>query len=149
MNLKDNPSPFTLTIDWEDFGQLYCKYIDGTITPPNSKAIERQTHIILQMLDDANVKATFFILGMLAKYKTNLVKIIAAEGHEIALHGMHHESMFRLKPDQVKKDLSDSKKLISDIVSQPILGYRAPFFSILRDNLYVLDIFLHCLQEMI
>ena len=53
------PETFTLSIDWEDFGQLSSKNIDGILTSPK-KAIERQTDILLSMLDDNNVKATFF-----------------------------------------------------------------------------------------
>ena len=63
----------TLSIDWEDFGQLLGKYYCNQITPPNRGAIERQTAILLDMLDETENKATFFILGMLAKYKPELV----------------------------------------------------------------------------
>ncbi len=135
----EKPSPFTFTIDWEDFGQLYCKYIEGKIIAPLPKDIDRQTDIILHLLDDNHVTATFFILGILAKYRPDLVKKIAAAGHEIALHGMNHEFMYKLAPEAAKADLSDSKNLISDITGKDILGYRAPFFSIIEKNLYLLE----------
>lgn len=128
----------TISIDWEDFGQLFCKYHHGFISPP-SAAIERQTHIILHILEEANVKATFFILGMLAKYRVDLVKKIASQGHEIGLHGQNHEAMFTLSPDQAFADLSDSLKLVQDITGDKVYGYRAPFFSINESNLYVLE----------
>lgn len=135
----EKPSPFTFTIDWEDFGQLYCKYIDGKIVAPLPKDIERQTDIILQLLDDNQVTATFFILGILAKYRPDLVEKISDQGHEIALHGMNHEFMYKLAPTAAKADLSDSKNLICDITGKDILGYRAPFFSIVKNNLYLLE----------
>ena len=138
------PEPFTLSIDWEDFGQLTSKNIDGILTSP-TKAIERQTDILLSMLDDNNVKATFFVLGMLSNSRPDLLKKIANEGHEIALHGMNHDSLFKLTAKQVVQDISDSKKLVSDITGQKILGYRAPSFSILKENLHILDI-LHDLE---
>jgi len=133
------PEPFTLSIDWEDFGQVSALAIDGILTSPK-KAIERQTDIILSMLDDTNVKATFFILGMLADARPDLLKKIANEGHEIALHGMNHTAMFKLTEKQAFQDINDSKNLVSDITGQEIFGYRAPSFSILKENLYILDI---------
>lgn len=130
----------TLSIDWEDFGQLYGKYHFTHITPPNGGAIERQNKIILDLLEETGNKATFFILGMLAKYKPELVKAIANKGHEIAIHGQNHEAMFTLSPDKAFRDLEESVKIVSEITGQKIYGYRAPFFSINETNLYVLEI---------
>lgn len=130
----------TLSIDWEDFGQLYGKYHYNAVTPPRSGAIERQTGIMLDLLDETGTKATFFILGMLAQYRPGLVKEIAARGHEIAIHGQNHTAMFSLTRDEACKDLEESYKIVSDITGQPVYGYRAPFFSINESNLYVLEI---------
>lgn len=130
----------TLSIDWEDFGQLFGKYHFGQVTEPLNGDIERQTAIMLDMLDETNVKATFFILGMLAKYRPGLVKQIAAKGHEIGIHGQYHTAMFTLTPDEARKDLRESVDIVSNITGQKIYGYRAPFFSINETNLYVLEI---------
>lgn len=130
----------TLSIDWEDFGQLYGMYHFGEVTEPRNGAIERQTDIMLEMFDEYDVKATFFILGMLAKYRPSLVKKIKGRGHEIALHGMNHKAMFTLTPEAARKDIADSKKLVADITGEEVFGYRAPFFSIIDSNLYVLEI---------
>ena len=92
----------TLSIDWEDFGQLYGKYHFNKITEPVNGAIERQTSIMLDMLEETNNKATFFILGMLAKYRPALVKQIAAKGHEIGVHGQNHTAMFSLSRDEAR-----------------------------------------------
>ena len=129
----------TMSIDWEDFGQLFGKYHYGNITEPVNGAIERQTKIILDLLDETDTIATFFILGMLAQYRKGLVKEIAARGHEIALHGQNHVAMFTLNPDEAKEDLITSLKIVTDIIGAPIYGYRAPFFSIIKENLYLLE----------
>lgn len=129
----------TLSIDWEDFGQLYTKYHYKIDTPP-LHAIERQTNIILDMLDETDRKATFFILGLSAKYRPDLVKEIAAKGHEIAIHGQNHEILFTLNANQIKEDISASIKTVSDITGTQIFGYRAPRFSIDESNLYVFEI---------
>jgi polysaccharide deacetylase family protein (PEP-CTERM system associated) len=137
--LNKKPNPFTFTIDWEDFGQLYYKYFFGDTLAPSPKTIDRQTNIILDLLNETNVKATFFVLGILAKHRPDLVRKIVDEGHEIALHGMNHDAMFKLTTKQAKADILYSKKLISDISGTELLGYRAPFFSIIEKNLYILE----------
>lgn len=131
---------FTLSIDWEDFGQLLGRDQFGVVTPPVGNAIERQTDIMLQLLDDSGKKATFFILGMLAKFRADLVKRIAAAGHEIGLHGSHHIDMRKLSRADAEADLRDSLKLVCDITGAPVYGYRAPYFSVDTSNLYVLEI---------
>ncbi len=129
----------TMSIDWEDFSQLCSKYEFGKFTEPTQKAIERQTDIMLNLFDETNCKATFFILGKLAAYKPKLVKLIAARGHEIALHGQNHVAMFTLTPEQAKDDIATSQKIVTDIIGAPVYGYRAPFFSIKNENLYLLQ----------
>ena len=129
----------TLSIDWEDFGQLYGMYHYGQITEPRHGAIERQTDIMLDMMEEANIKATFFILGMLARHRPQLVKLIQQRGHEIALHGMNHKPMFSLNRDEAWKDLKESNDLVTQITGEKLYGYRAPFFSVTEDNLYVLE----------
>ena len=130
----------TISIDWEDFGQLFGKYHFNEITEPLNGAIERQTSIMLDMLDETNTKATFFILGMLAKCRPGLVKKIAAKGHEIGIHGQNHTAMFTLSRDEARKDLIESIDIVSGITGEKIHGYRAPFFSVNESNLYVLEI---------
>ena len=130
----------TLSIDWEDFGQLLAMYHFDKVTEPANGALERQTHIMLDLLDESNCKATFFILGVTAKFRTELVKKIAARGHEIAIHGQNHKAMFSLTPEQARKDLEESIDIVSGITGDKIYGYRAPFFSINETNLYLLEV---------
>ncbi len=137
--MQENSHAFTLSIDWEDFGQLLSRDQTGIVTPP-LKNIDRQTDIMLSMLDDSGKKATFFILGMLAHHRPDLVKKIAAEGHEIGLHGEHHVDMRKLTYQQAYDDLRDCHNLVTDIIGGPVYGYRAPYFSINESNLYVLEI---------
>ena len=130
----------TLSIDWEDFGQLFGKYHHGQISEPVNGAIERQTDIVLNVLADTNNKATFFILGMLAQYRPKLVKKIASSGHEVSIHGQDHQTMSALSPEKARRDIEDVYKRITDIVGNKVYGYRAPFFSINKSNLYILEI---------
>ena len=120
---------FTLSIDWEEFGQLLGRDHTGVVMPAVPKTIDRQTDIMLSLLNETNQKATFFILGMLAQYRPDLVKKIAAEGHEIGMHGQHHIRMNTLSYKDAYNDLHDSYKLVTDIIGAPVYGYRAPYFS--------------------
>ena len=130
----------TISIDWEDFSQLCSKYQFGKFTEPVDGTIERQTNIMLDLFDETNTKATFFILGKLAEYRSKLVKEIAARGHEIALHGQNHVAMFTLSPKQAMEDVANCQKIVTDIIGEPVYGYRAPFFSIKKENLNLLEI---------
>ena len=127
------------SIDWEDFGQLSHKKRFKTILPPKNQ-INRQTHIILDLLDKYEVKGTFFILGALAEFRPDLVRMIYAKGHEIALHGYYHDNLPSLSLDQIKKDITSARDLISDITGEKVYGYRAPYFSLIRSKLDVLQI---------
>jgi polysaccharide deacetylase family protein (PEP-CTERM system associated) len=138
--MNNNPSSFTLSIDWEDFSQLLGRDHTGVVTPPVLKTIDRQTDLVLNLLNDSGKKATFFILGMLAQYRPDLVKKIAAEGHEIGMHGTHHIRMNTLDRQKAFEDLRDNYKLVTDIIGAPVYGYRAPYFSVNETNLYVLEI---------
>jgi len=130
----------TLSIDWEDFGQLLGIYHFHKETPPAGGAIDRQTRIMLDLLDETGNKATFFILGMLAKYRKELVKEIAHRGHEIAIHGQNHIAMFTMNREEAGKDIKESMAIVSDITGEKIYGYRAPYFSINESNLWLLEV---------
>ena len=131
---------FSLGVDWEDFGQVSFKNRHGFVPKPFGSDIERQTNILLDLLDETDVTATFFILGILAKHRPLLVREICARGHEIALHGNYHDNLMRLSRKEIFEDISDALKLVTDIISKDVYGYRAPYFSIYRGNLFILEV---------
>jgi polysaccharide deacetylase family protein (PEP-CTERM system associated) len=137
---KNKSHAFTLSIDWEDFGQLLGRDRSGVLTSPLPNTIDRQTDIMLEMLNESGHKATFFILGMLAQHRSDLVKKIASEGHEIGLHGQYHINMRKLDRRQSFDDINESMKLVTDIIGGPVYGYRAPYFSVDESNYYVLEV---------
>jgi len=75
-------------------------------------------------------KATFFILGWIAERLPHLVKEIYSRGHEVASHGYRHNLCNQESNYELKKDLSNSKKLLEDIIGAPVFGYRAPSFAV-------------------
>ncbi|MBX2925567.1 MAG: polysaccharide deacetylase family protein [Chitinophagaceae bacterium] len=134
-----NKSYYTLGIDWEDFSQNLLWKKNNTLIRPDDR-IDRQTNILIELLNEADIKATFFVSAALAQYTPALVKRIATYGHEIGLHGYHHVSYKTLTPEQVYREVSEGIKIVSDIISQKIHGFRAPYCSIDYNDNDVLEI---------
>lgn len=102
--------------------------------------VEENTDLILDLLARYNTKATFFILGWIAEKKPALVKRIYEQGHEIASHGYKHSIVYSLSPSEFENDLLKSKNILEELTNQPIIGYRAPNFSITQKSLWAIDI---------
>lgn len=101
--------------------------------PEQETRIEMQMGRILDILEQHQVKATFFLLGWVAGRHPEMVRNIALAGHEIATHGYGHQLVSDLTPEQFREDLARSLKLVRDITGIDCRGYRAPSFSIRRD----------------
>ena len=131
-----------LTIDVEDYFQVenfkehisYEEWEDY-----NCRAVE-STELILNILNEYNVQATFFVLGWIAEKYPKLVTKISRAGHEIATHGYYHQLVYKQTKEEFARDLDKSISLLTDITNQSILGYRAPSFSIVNDSIWALDI---------
>ena len=92
--------------------------------------VERNTMRMLEILDASSVRATFFVLGWIAEKCPELVRTIAAEGHEVASHGYGHELVYSLRPSEFRADILRSKHYLEDLIGRAVRGYRAPCFSI-------------------
>ncbi len=103
------------------------------------------TRRILHLLGEHGVQATFFTLGWVADRHPDLVREIAAAGHEIATHGYWHELVYRQTPDEFAADLRRSLEAIGQALGgTPPTGYRAPSFSITARSLWALDVLRDC-----
>jgi len=102
--------------------------------------VEANTDVILQLMADAGVKGTFFILGWVAERHKKMVKTISEQGHEIASHGQSHRLIGDLGPEGFERDVVESKALLEDASGTEVLGYRAPGFSLTSKTLWALDI---------
>lgn len=102
--------------------------------------VEKNTYKILEMLRAHNARATFFILGWIAERHPDLVRSIGAEGHEVASHGYEHELITAQTPDQFRIDVRKAKQILEEIVGKPVLGYRAPSFTIIEKTQWALSI---------
>ena len=128
-----------LTVDVEDYWSIFSRdWLHKGMEP--TEAVVKNTEWFLQTFIDQNVKATFFVLGEVAKKFPSLIKKIAKDGHEIGTHGFSHKQIFRLSEEQFRREVADCKKLLEDVTSEPVLGYRAPAFSIMPQTKWALEI---------
>lgn len=101
---------------------------------------ERNTDRVLAVLEEQGVRGTFFVLGWIAERSPQLVRRIAAAGHEVASHGYSHELIYRQSEAAFRSETARCKQLLEDLVGQAVLGYRAASFSITRASLWALDV---------
>jgi polysaccharide deacetylase family protein (PEP-CTERM system associated) len=131
-----------LTIDVEDYFQVtaFERYVRRDQWDSYPLRVEGNTSRILDMLDEFDVKATFFVLGWVAERCPSLVKRIGARGHEIASHGYGHELVYNIGPTRFREDIRKSKGILEDLIGGRVHGYRAPSYSITGKSLWALDI---------
>lgn len=98
------------------------------------------TDRVLDLLARHDARATFFTLGWVARRHPELVRRIAAAGHEIASHGDLHRRIPALSPDEMRIDVRRSKHALEDCVGVPVTGFRAPSFSVTRGHEWALEI---------
>lgn len=98
------------------------------------------THKLLSMFEQFDVLGTFFVLGWVADRYPQLVRDIAAGGHEVACHGYSHRLVYEQTPDEFREETLRSKRLLEDITGSAVLGYRAASYSIVRESLWAMDI---------
>jgi polysaccharide deacetylase family protein (PEP-CTERM system associated) len=127
-----------LTIDFEDWYQgLEIPHTEWAAYEDRIVPAGRR---LLDLLDEAGVRATFFILGYVAEKHPRLVREIAAAGHEIGTHGYCHTLIYRLTHQTFRAGVCRSIGILEDLAGKPILGHRAPFFSITRESLWALEV---------
>ncbi|HKH30177.1 MAG TPA: polysaccharide deacetylase family protein [Gaiellaceae bacterium] len=129
-----------LSIDFEDWHQLVHRRLGRSDWDRRGAALERQTDVVLTLLDDLGVKATFFVLGMTADRYPDVVREVAARGHEIASHGYAHERVHSQTPDSFRADVERSLEAVESAAGVRPVGYRAPAFSITRDTPWAYDV---------
>ena len=144
MKNKNNMKPIlnAMTIDVEDYFQVsaFASHIPREAWETLPCRVEKNIDRILLLLDEKQIKATFFTLGWIAKRYPSMIKRMVENGHEIASHGWSHYRVTDQQPEEFRDDITRSKALLEEISGQPVLGYRAPSFSINHKNLWALEL---------
>lgn len=131
-----------MTIDVEDYFQVsaFADHIARDTWSMRECRVEANIERILAILDEGGARGTFFTLGWIAERYPEMVKRIVSAGHELASHGYGHLRASEQTREQFSNDVARSKAILEDIGGAPVLGYRAPSFSIGPANLWALDV---------
>lgn len=139
--MKSDPVNY-LTIDVEDYFQVaaFDKVIPTDAWGNYESRVESNTDRLLNLLAGHEVRATFFIVGWTAERFPKMVQKIANLGHEIACHSYRHQKVYNFTPEEFRQDTVKGKSILEDIAGKPVIGYRAPTYSITNKSLWALDI---------
>ena len=122
--------PISFTLDLEDHR-------------PDSNAEMRYPRVVEGLLDDLDewgVCGTVFVVGEVAGQSPELVREIAARGHEIGLHGADHTPLTHLSPQQLREGAGAAAESLAELAGAPISGFRAPIFSLVPDSSWAPEI---------
>lgn len=130
-----------MSVDVEDYFQVsaFEQQINRSDWATLECRVQQNTENILELFEENNVKATFFMLGWVAERYPELVRLIVNGGHELASHGYDHTRVIHQNRNEFKSDVVKTKKILEDISGVHIKGYRAASYSITKNNLWALD----------
>jgi polysaccharide deacetylase family protein (PEP-CTERM system associated) len=135
--------PIVLSFDVEEHHRIEAA-VDYDC-PPDLRAryaarMEDCTRWLLDRLAEFNLKATFFVVGQVARSHPRLVRDLHAAGHEVASHSWDHRRLHKLTPFEFRADVRQSVAALEDAAGAPVFGYRAPTFSVVRQTAWAVDV---------
>ena len=132
----------SMTVDVEDYFQVsaFNKVIGYNEWDKYESRVEKNTYKILDIFDDRNIRATFFVLGWVAERHSNIVKEIYKRGHEVACHGYSHQLIYNQSRAEFKEETIRAKQILEEITGTAVTGYRAASYSITKNSLWALEI---------
>ena len=137
-------APFVnaMTVDVEDYFQVsaFDAVVSRSSWESRESRVSANTDRLIDLFAAANVKATFFVLGWVADRFPGLIRRIVAEGHELASHGYEHRLVYSQTSREFRDDVRNSRFALEQAGGCPVVGYRAPSFSIVNDSLWALDV---------
>ena len=125
-----------MSIDLEDY---FCD-LPFSSWPNYPSRVVQTTETILELLTKYKVTATFFTLGYIADKYPELIEKIVSLGHEIASHSYSHIDLRKTSKTNIESDLKKSISSLEKTSGEKVLGFRAPFFSISKQNLDIFNI---------
>jgi polysaccharide deacetylase family protein (PEP-CTERM system associated) len=132
------------TVDVEEYFQVLAlePYIPRSRWDTFPRRLEHGLRSLLDLLSAHDAQGTFFVLGWVADRAPSLVREISERGHEVASHGSDHRRVTVLTKDEFRDSVRTSRTCLEDITGEPVFGYRAPNFSIVRGREWALEILL-------
>lgn len=129
-----------LTIDVEEWFHDDWRPDRGADWDALPSTVASDVALMLDLLGESGARATFFVVGDVARRHPELVKRIADAGHEIASHGDAHRQVATQDRVQFATDVRTSLATLGDLVGAPIAGYRAPYFLRRAEDLWTMDV---------
>jgi polysaccharide deacetylase family protein (PEP-CTERM system associated) len=131
-----------MSVDVEDY--FHVSVFDGIVPRSSWESMDSRvcanTDRLLDLFDEYEVKSTFFVLGWVAERHPQLIARIVARGHELASHGYAHRLVYDQTPKAFREDVRRAKALLESAAGAPVIGYRAPSYSVTPRSLWALDI---------
>ena len=120
-----------LTVDVEEWFHVcgHPGYADPATWPSRVKRVHVGVEALLSLLDGTGSRATFFVLGWVARQSPDLVRRIAAAGHEVASHGDQHRRVPEMSLEEFREDVRRARGTLEEILGSPVTAYRAPEWS--------------------
>ncbi|MDB2624707.1 polysaccharide deacetylase family protein [Flavobacteriaceae bacterium] len=102
--------------------------------------IHKNMDIIFNIIDNAKVKATFFVVGWMAEEYPEIIKAISNRGFEVGSHSHLHQLAYQLDRQMFFKDVEKSIKTLEDTTGKKVRSFRAPGFSITEHNKWAFEV---------
>jgi polysaccharide deacetylase family protein (PEP-CTERM system associated) len=123
------PEAVTFTLDVEDYPG-----------PDGAPRAPKVTYEILDFLDRQHATGTFFVVGVLAAEQPEVVREIAARGHEVGLHAWRHTALTEIDAVTFRDETKRGKELLEELSGTEVVGFRAPTFSLVPSTAWAIDV---------
>jgi polysaccharide deacetylase family protein (PEP-CTERM system associated) len=133
---------FSVDVEEHFQANLFDRVLSRAEWDGQPSRVEANTERLLDLLDRHGSTATFFTLGWVAERRPALIRRIVAQGHELASHTWWHRKVSRDSRPEFREDVRRSKRLLEDLSGTPVLGFRAPSFSIVPGTEWAFDVLL-------
>jgi polysaccharide deacetylase family protein (PEP-CTERM system associated) len=134
--------PHILTVNLEDYFQVgaFNRYVQRGQWDRFETRLPVHARQTLDLLDRHDAKATFFVLGWVAEHLPEVVREVAARGHEVASRGYYHRGIRGMTPDEFRDDLGRARRAIEQAAGRKVVGFRVADGWLGPDDLWALDV---------
>ena len=146
MTDRQNIQPVNNILSFDIEEWYHANYASVNLTEYRNKNSHFRANMerLLHLCEEAGCRATFFVLGSIAEEYPEVVRQIIKAGHEVASHGYGHQLAYAQTLAEFKADVQKSIDILQTVTGIKVIGYRAPSWSIIKENLHYLE----ALEEM-
>lgn len=141
---EDNNKPSViLTVDFEDWKAALLRQSPSEMHGEHTvdtEFLRRACGKILATLDNADARATFFIVGSVLRETPSILEDICKKGHEIAYHSPFHVPLSKIPKNRLEDLIKEDSKIVENTIGRKPIGFRAPYFSVTKDDGWLIHI---------